>query len=339
MTEKENFLRAITGKEPAWVPRNGGTFRNRFTIDPPAVVAVPVGFLVKDRTKEGGKSIWGVEFITTKDTGGESMPNPSKRLFDDVTLWRDHIKAPSLDGIDWEKMAAKDLSKVDRSQTAVRIGVGNFFMHLVGMMGFEGALVSLMTDPDEVYALFDYMADFQEAVLKKVLKYYKPDVYFITDDTASAFSPFFSVETYRTLLKPFQKRLCDLARNEGLPIHMHNCGICQDLIPDWIDDLGVCSWEPAQLMNDLLGIKEKYAHKIMLVGCWDSAGPVGWPNASEELIRSEVRKCIDTYAPGGGFCFWASTYGAPDDPEFVKRAEWITDEYNKYGRTFYQRQG
>jgi hypothetical protein len=35
--------------------------------------------------------------------------------------------------------------------------------------------------------------------------------------------------------------------------------------------------------------------------------------------------------------FWGSVYGPKDDEEHKQRARWITDEYNKYGRTFYQR--
>jgi hypothetical protein len=67
-------------------------------------------------------------------------------------------------------------------------------------------------------------------------------------------------------------------------------------------------------MNDLHGIKKKYGNSLILTGCWDSSGPVSWPSASEELVRAEVRKTIDNYAPGGGFVFWGSVYGEKGDP-------------------------
>lgn len=54
------------------------------------------------------------------------------------------------------------------------------------------------------------------------------------------------------------------------------------------------------------------------------------------MVRQAVRDCIDTYAPGGGFVFWASSYGAQDDQDFLNKARWITEEYDAYGRTFYQ---
>jgi hypothetical protein len=52
-------------------------------------------------------------------------------------------------------------------------------------------------------------------------------------------------------------------------------------------------------------------------------------------VRAAVRECIDRYAPGGGFCFWGSSYGPVDDVRTEDRKRWIMDEYEKYGRTFY----
>ena len=65
-------------------------------------------------------------------------------------------------------------------------------------------------------------------------------------------------------------------------------------------------------------------------------GVVGRPDASEELIREEVRKCINTYAPDGGFVFWASVYGDPEDTDVQNAKRWVADEYEQYGRNFYK---
>jgi hypothetical protein len=83
-------------------------------------------------------------------------------------------------------------------------------------------------------------------------------------------------------------------------------------------------------MNDLDGIKKKYGNKMVLIGCWDSQGPAGWPTASEDIIRAEVRKTIDRFAPGGGFMFWGSRYGARDDRTFEDQKRWMTEEYEAY---------
>jgi hypothetical protein len=110
---------------------------------------------------------------------------------------------------------------------------------------------------------------------------------------------------------------------------MHNCGRCEDFIDDWMD-YGVGSWNPAQVTNDLDAIKKKYGNKMVLIGCWDSQGPAGWPGASEALVRQTVRDTIDRHAAGGGFMFWGSIYGAKDDPEPENRKRWMTEEYEAY---------
>ncbi|WP_302418462.1 uroporphyrinogen decarboxylase family protein [Blautia marasmi] len=194
----------------------------------------------------------------------------------------------------------------------------------------------MLEEPEEVMALFEYLNQFYVQVCSKVRDHYKPDAWAITDDTATATNPFISVAMYREMVKPFHASEAKFAQEAGLPIDMHDCGRCEDFIEDWLD-FGVCAWNPAQTMNDLVGIKKKYGNRLVLEGCWDSSGPAGWPGTPEEVVRAEVRKCIDTFAPGGGFVFWASTYGAPDDEEIKNKARWIAEEYDSYGRNFYKK--
>ena len=333
LTEKQNYLMTLAGEVPEWVPRNLYASPGHA----PATAWMAPGFLNEKRTPEGGFDIWGVEYVTTKETGYMALPKPGQFILDDIRKWRDVIKAPDISHIDWERMAKKDLERVDREQTAVSAAIHvGYFQQLMNFMGFTEGLCAMIEEPDEVMELFEYMNKFYMEVSAKAMEYYKPDVWCITDDTATATNPFISVEMYREMVKPFHTREASFAKNIGMPIDMHDCGRCEDFIEDWLD-FGVTCWNPAQVMNDLKGIKEKYGNRLVLEGCWDSQGPVGWPDATEEMIREQVRQCIDTFAPGGGFVFWGSLYGAPDDEEFLKRSRWITEEYDAYGRTFYQK--
>ncbi len=332
MTEKENFMLVINGREPAWVPRYG-IMNDSGTDYKPATAMTGPGFL----RGEKGRDIFGVEYTATESTGGMILPTPNRFILDDIRKWRDVIKVPDISNIDWETAAKKDTAHIDRNETAVILGTHvGYFQHLINFMGFTEGLCALLEEPDEVLALNEYLADFYDEVTRKAIRYYKPDILSITDDNATAQNPFFSMQVYRTLYKPYQARLGHIAMEAGIPVDIHDCGRCEDLIDDWLE-FGVRLWNPAQVMNDLTGIKKKYGNRLVLVGCWDSSGPAGWPGASEELVRGAVRKCIDTFAPGGGFCFWGGVYGPTGDPEVKRRAGWITDEYNKYGRSFYQK--
>jgi len=333
LTEKENYMMAIRGEIPEWVPRNMYASPGHA----PACTWVGPGFLNERRTPQGGFDIWGVEYVATRDTGGMALPKPGQFILDDIRHWRDVIKAPDISNIDWETMAKKDLANIDRSQTAIQTSIHvGYFQHLMNFMGFTEGLCAMYEEPEEVLELFEYLNAFYNVVCEKVLEYYKPDLWGVTDDTAAAQNPFISVEMYRELVKPFHDRHAKFGRDAGLPITMHNCGRCEDFIEDWLE-MGICCWNPAQTVNDLVGIKKKYGNRLVLEGCWDSSGPVGWPGAPEELVRQQVRNTIDTFAPGGGFIFWASSYGAADDEQFLDKARWITEEYDAYGRTFYQK--
>ena len=337
LTEKDNFMMTVRGETPAWVSRYG-MGPNPFSKHPPAVTGIGPSIFHKHMSPQGGTDIWGVEFVSTRETGYMSLPKPGEFLLDDIRNWRDVVKAPDLSGVDWETMAKNDIKNmnVNREETAcVYMTHVGYFQTLMNFMGFTNGLIAMFEEPDEVIALFEYLSDFYCDIAKKAVHYYKPDVFNVTDDTATATNPFISPEMYRSLVKPYHARLAQIGIDAGLPIEMHNCGRCEDFIEDW-RDFGVCLWNPAQVVNDLQGIKAKYGNSLVLCGCWDSQGPAGWAGAPEELVRQAVRDTIDAYAGGGGFIFWGSVYGDPDDPTVDDKRRWMTEEYENYRETPYK---
>jgi hypothetical protein len=349
MTEKENFMRVINGQDPAWVPRFGFSMPG----EPPepyakhyapnAGVSFSVGGLagMKPDGKGGFVDVFGVSYTATADTGGMTTATPNVILLKDITKWRDVIKLPSLEGFDWEGDAKKSLNALDadlkskgldRSMvaTAFQAGVGmGYFLNLANMMSMTEALCAFLEEPEAVHELFGYLADYADTILKNAIKYLKPDVVMVGDDTATATNPFMSRKTWQDLIMPYHARQGNIAREAGIPVMMHCCGRCEDFIEDWVD-FGVSSWNPAQVMNDLAGIKKKYGNKMVLIGCWDSSGPASWPGAGEELVRQAVRDCIDRHAEGGGFMFLADIYGPVGDQDLINRKRWITEEYEAY---------
>ena len=342
MTERENLLRVINKQEPAWLPRKG--VLPYPDADPeehkPCSIGVRPEIFPPKRGPKGGRiDMFGVEYEGAENICGQELPMPNKFILDDVRKWRDIIKVPSLDGVDWRAIAEKAVANVDRHESCVQMGgTSGFFQQLMSFMGFTEGLCALQEEPEECMALFDYLCTYNETVAKNLIGYIKPEIYGVSDDTATARSPFISREMYRNIIMPFHARMAKIGSELGLPIDMHCCGRCEDFIEDW-REFGVTFWNPAQITNDLVGIKAKYGNDLVLNGCWDSQGPAGWPGAEEEFVRGEVRKCIDAYAPGGGFCFMACIYGEKDDKKAWTHALWVTDEYNKYGRTFYKKLG
>lgn len=326
LTEKENFLRMFEGEMPEWIPR--------FTLGPirggrkaPCVAGVGPGFLNAHRRNGGGKDVWGVEYITSREAAGGLLPKTWDFLLDDVTKWRDVIKAPSLDDIDWETMCKKDLemSGVDRTQTALSLNYhAGYFQSLMAFMGFTEGLCAMFDEPEECKELFEYLGDFYCRVIEKTIDYYKPDIYEIVDDTAAWGNPFISLDMFREYLLPLYDRELSFARDRGIRISYHNCGKCEGFIDDMVN-IGINAWNPAQICNNLDALQEKYGRNLILCGCWDPLKIVD-PRLTEQDIYDYLMSIANARAKNGGFCFLA-TILIPDDDD--KRMLWVNDTVNK----------
>ncbi len=337
MTEKENFQLMLRGEQPEWVPF--------FAIGPhplgdaPPVATIGPSFLMEALMKPGvQKDIWGVNHIPVPEAGGAKIPQTYDFILEDVRKWRDVIKAPDLSDIDWEALAKKDLdnSPYDRSQTMLSYSLHpGYFQLLASFMGFADGMCAMYEEPEEVKALIEYLSDFYMEIAEKSIDLYKPDMLSLTDDIATVTNPFFSLEMYRELFLPYYKKMAQLAIDRNIPCQMHCCGHCDIFIDDWVNELNVRAWNPAQTSNDILAIKEQYRGKLIICGAYDySKKPLEYN--TEALIRQSVRDTIDKYAPGGGYAFTGTFLGPLGDEETKWKNRWLAEEARDYGRNFYK---
>ena len=340
ITPKDNLLRLVRGGHPEYVPYF--TMMGEGYLGEVADVTLNPGVFGATNFMDGGRDMWGVPYKATEGTANAMMPDTRVKILPDIEEWRTTLKYPNVpkpEDIDWEKQYNEDLKKfnVDRSQTAVKTGPQLApFQQLVNMMGFAEGLMALYTDPDEVLAMLHAMVDFLEPYFNKYIDVYKPDLWYIADDTCAKEAPFFSPETYRHVFKPIYERLSKPANDRGIPIMFHICGRFDPFLDDMLD-FGVTIVEPTQETNDILMLKEKYKGRLGIIGGWDWGNkiPPNYPEYDEEVLRQGVRDTIDRYAPGGGYGFfsWPISYaGDPVLPE-VKRI--IRDEAHWYGRKVY----
>jgi hypothetical protein len=335
LTEKENFMMVIRGETPEWVPRYAMFGVDPYATKPPAcssVMCSAIPFNFGDG--KGYTDIFGVEYVATEETGWQFLPKPGRFILDDVRKWRDVVKLPDLTNIDWAEVAKKDMenSPINMADYAMMyggVGAGGFFMPLMNMMGFTNGLLAMAEEPETVEEMFDFLAEWYCFGIKNTIDRYPVDIFSLVDDIAAMKSPFVSPSMYRKLIKPYAARTAKFAQDRGIPSMMHCCGRCEDFLEDW-RGFGVNSWNPAQVYNDLDGIKKKYGNSMVLIGCWDSQGEAGKIEAPEDLVRQAVRDTIDRYGAGGGFMFWGSVYGSPDNPWTESKKKWITEEYEAY---------
>ncbi|MDR2615943.1 MAG: hypothetical protein LBC28_05120 [Oscillospiraceae bacterium] len=323
LTPKENYLRMLRREEYQYVPSMLEPYMAGVTDELLTPQAAPNGPVVTGL---------GVTYVGSPDNGYGAMPKPGETLLSDVTKWRDVVKLPDLSGRDKEAYYKERSKHVDRSQTAVVTDGGDYFLTLAALMGFEGALLAMHEEPEEVRALLEHISTFYLEVTKDIFHYVKPDVYILMDDDAAYRAPFFSLETYRELIKPFHKLHCDIALENGAFINRHDCGKSEQFIDDWLE-LGVREWNPVQISNDCRAIKQKYCGRLALSGCWDSQGELGSKFVDKQKLRDALTEYVDTYAPGGDFTFSAMVGGMGDQsPEAEERREIVREVFFTYAR-------
>lgn len=293
LSRRDNTLATFHFEKADYVPSTSDAIR---------VSGIVANTCVEQPMEPGKQDMFGVPWRITPEG---AIPQPGFVMFSDVAEWEKHVRFPDLDAIDFAALAAQEATMAppdaDERVAAIFHSTG-LFERLVSLMGFENALCAFMFDPDECVRFFDAMSEFKAAYAKKVIDAYHPDVYIYFDDVATANSLFMSPEVYRTLIKPYERRIVEAVTSRDVIFERHCCGHCDVLLPDWIE-MGTTAWHSAQKMNDIAGDLDTYAGKMVIEGGWDSSGPASLLGASEDMLREETRRCLTEYKkPGFIFC-------------------------------------
>jgi uroporphyrinogen-III decarboxylase len=345
LSAKENYLRLSRGEMPDYVPNwtmgmnapGSPAAMVMPSIMGPPMMGPPPGDDGNPRKEWTDQ--WGITYTAVEEVGNAGLPKPGNFILKDVTKWDQTVKWPAYPDdfytADWEAMAKKDLEAINRDEIGVvaMCGFGPFTT-LVNFMGFTEGLCALLEEPESVKEMLNYICDYYMPIVDKTMDYYSPDFVYLLDDTASKYAPFFSVPVYKDIFKPIYARLGKTAKDRGIPIQFHNCGRCEDFVPDMID-FGVKYWDPAQQSNDLLKVKEQFKGQISICGGFDFVPAVD-RETTEDDVRSYVRSVLDKFAPGGGYAFCGGITGhAKDMEKTMKLNEWVQDEVARYGADFY----
>ena len=324
LNERENFLRALSGETPEYVPR----YNHGWGIRP--------SFLLGDRDSSGaGKDIFGIDWTKDGSSIDGAIPKPGEFLLDDIRRWRDVVRFPDFSDLDWEAVSRKDLANHNPDQPvgAKPSGIG-FFQAVVSLMGFTEGLIACFEEPEEVKALINHMCDYHLAFADKVIQYYTPDYIAFGDDIAHERNPFISLEAFRDIFAPVWRRFIKFFKDKGYLATLHNCGHFEAFLDDAVD-MGFNSWDPAQTSNDLIAIKKKFGNKLLICGGFDSRAFLPHLDVTEEEVRAAVKKVLDDLAPGGGYAFAGGVMSENDADVAAQRSKWINDEYERLKFSYY----
>jgi uroporphyrinogen decarboxylase len=220
----------------------------------------------------------------------------------DPDAWRQAKErmTPTTDRIPWEYL--RDNYGTWREQGAwIEAGLWfGFDAAHSWAVGTERLLVALMDDPEWCVDMFNHFLDVHLAVLDQVWDAgYTFDCVSWADDMGYKHNQFFSLRTYRQLLKPVHKRAVDWAHAKGAKVHLHSCGDVNPFIPELIE-IGVDALNPLEVKAgmDPVHIKKAYGDDLVLHG---GINAVLWDDL--EAIEADMRRVIPVVKENGGYVF------------------------------------
>jgi uroporphyrinogen decarboxylase len=174
-------------------------------------------------------------------------------------------------------------------------------------VGTERLLVALLDNPEWCSDMFNHFLDVNIALLDQVWDAgYTFDAVSWPDDMGYKHNQFFSLRTYRKLIKPVHKRAVDWAHAKGVKVRLHSCGDVNPFIPEFVD-IGIDALNPLEVKAgmDPIRIKREFGDDLVLHG---GINAVYWDD--KDRIEEEMRRVIPIVMQSGGYIF-SSDHSVP----------------------------
>jgi hypothetical protein len=319
LTKRENMMAILHGRQPDYY----GDFMD-------AMALIPDPVFLSDRVAQDGeihKDSWGVEYTWPL---GAPAKHPFERkeglVISDIEQWEEQLKVPDLDNLDWSQ-AKKKADEVDRKEKFVAVfNTAGLFERSHHLMGFEEGLVNYMIYEEEMAGVLRAIADFKIKFIHKAAQELNIDAIFYQDDWGSKTNLFLPPDLWRRLIKPLHTEIVAAAHEHDILFVHHADCFCQPVVLDMLD-MKIDIWQGVIPQNDIVEIQRITEGRLPMIGGID--GPaIDTEDTSEEAIRAEVHRAVDTYCPGGRF-FPAIA----NSKLFTKKNQAIyDDEMTAYGR-------
>jgi uroporphyrinogen decarboxylase len=262
-------------------------------------------------------------FITKTNEWGATVRNfknqDSTPDFLDYTItspdkWEEAKKriTPARDRIPWDYLA-ENYPKWKKDGLwilgDVFFGFNNMTSEVVGM---ERMCMALIDDPEWCTDMYHYALDVNLALLDMAWDAgYTFDMLNLRDDLGYKLSQFFSLNTYRELIKPVHKKAVDWAHKKGIKVRLHSCGYIMPFVADFVD-VGFDALHPMEVkagMDPAL-VKKEFGKNLVLHGGFNA---VLWKD--KDRITAEMERLFPILKEGSGYIF-ASDHSIPNDVSF-----------------------
>ncbi len=228
--------------------------------------------------------------------------------------------APDRDRVNWERLE-KNYKRWREEGSWIRAGFWfGFDITHSHMVGTETLLMALITDPEWVKDMINHELDINLALSQMIWDAgYEFDAIRWPDDMGYKLAQFFSVDTYRELVRPAHKRAADWAHAKGCKVELHSCGDIRPFIPDLIE-LGIDCLNPLEVKAgvDPLAVKSEFGPDLVLHG---GLNAVLYEKPPEEQW-DEMRRVIPELKKNGGYIA-ATDHSVPDTVSLERFGEFV----------------
>ena len=197
------------------------------------------------------------------------------------------------------------------------------------LFGLETFSYLLYDDPHLVEAVANKVGELIYRAYERVVGLDNLLGFFQGDDMGFKKGTLISPEALRKYILPWHKKFAQLAHSHGLLYLLHNCGYCEPIMEDLIEEVkidGKHSFEDE--IMPVTEFKEKYGDRIAVLGGVDVDKLCG---LNEEQLRQYVRDILEKCVPGGGYLLGSGNSITNYMP--IENYLIMLDEGAKYGRS------
>lgn len=200
--------------------------------------------------------------------------------------------------------------------------IANLQLHLLhgglGLRGYVNFLKDLLINKKLAHAILERLVN---AYIKKCELYLNRvgqfiQVVFVNDDLGTQQGPMISIDCYKEMIWPYQKKLFQFIKKKtDAFLLLHSCGSTSRFIP-YLIEAGVDALNPIQVSAaemDTKKLKKEFGNDICFWGGGCDTQKI-LNRGSAKQIEEEVKRRIEDLAPGGGFIFNQVHNIQPDVP-------------------------
>ena len=209
-----------------------------------------------------------------------------------------------------------------------------------GLVGVFCGTSCLVTSEQEIYDYYDDPTPFYERrdkILKhsaekfdRLINLPQPPDFICTGASGTLVTQ--TVDTFRELGLPIVKQMTRLAKEAGLPSHIHSCGPEKELVKICAEETDLTVIDPLEIAPmgncDLKEIKRLYGDKLVLKGNLHTINVM--LNGTADEVTEAAKRAIDDAAAGGGFILSTGDQCGRDTP--YRNIEALVKVAETYGR-------